>query len=241
MNTIFSAIEQSKVSEDIVEQIKDLIKTGKLKPGEKLPSERKLSEILKVGRSSLREAINSLSMIGLVEVKKRQGIYVSTISDPLVIDPLKELMDDDLQTLNHLYDIRIDIEVASARAAALNRNESNLAEIRHCLEKMTDHHGTSSYSIEDDLQFHIAIAHATGNYLRVHIIKNIFEFTETHILKALSKITADQANIELLFEQHQRIYEAIGRRNAEDAAEAMRYHLHQVKSQLDEHLIPRSA
>lgn len=236
MNTVFSAIQQSKVSEDIVQQIKDLIINGKLKPGEKLPSERKLSEILKVGRSSLREAINSLSMMGLVEVKKRQGIYISNISAPLVIDPLKELLTDDLRTINHLYDIRIDIEVATARAAALNRSESDLDDIRRCLEKMKDHQGTSLYSIEDDLELHIAIAHATGNYLRVHIIKNIFELTEIYIHKALLNIIEDQANIEVLFKQHERICEAIGTREGSQAADAMQHHLQWVKSQLNEHL-----
>ena len=236
MEHIFSAIRQSKVSEDIVHQIKNLIKNGQLKPGEKLPSERRLSVILEVGRSSVREAINSLSIMGLVEVKKRKGIYVGTIGAPLVIDSLKELMADDIRTINHLYDIRIDIETASARIAAWNRSETNLVDIHQCLIKMRDKQGTYFYSIDDDLELHIAIAHATGNYLRVHIIKNIFNLTDEFIQKALLKITSEQANIETLFRQHKRIHDAIVARQSEQAAEAMRHHLKWVKSQIDAYL-----
>jgi GntR family transcriptional repressor for pyruvate dehydrogenase complex len=233
MEHLFSAIRQSKVSEEIVNQIKSLIKNGQLKPGEKLPSERRLSVILEVGRSTVREAINSLSMTGLVEAKNRKGIYVGTIGAPLVTDPLKELMADDIQTINHLYDIRIDIETASAREAATNRNDTDLADIHQCLINMREKQGTYLYSIDEDLELHIAIAHATGNYLRVHIIKNIFDLTDEFIQKALLKITSEQANIETLFRQHKRVHDAIAARQSEQAAEAMRHHLKWVKSQID--------
>lgn len=232
MNHPFSAIRQSKVSEDIVEQIKALIKDGQLKPGERLPSERQLAQILEVGRSSLREAINSLAMMGLVEVRQRKGIFIGTVSTPLITDPLRQLMAADKNTFNHLYDIRIDIEVASAMGAAENRSEEQLEVISACLVSMRTANGDHSYSTEGDLQFHLAIAEATDNFLRVHIIKEIFDIARKHIDAALETITTLQGNIDAIYRQHAEIYQAIADRQPSEAGYAMRDHLQWVKSQL---------
>ncbi len=80
MKPFFNAIQQPKVSEQIVQQVLALIKGGKFSPGDKLPSERELIQLLNVGRSSLREAINVLETLGNIEVCKRKGIYVRSVS-----------------------------------------------------------------------------------------------------------------------------------------------------------------
>jgi GntR family transcriptional repressor for pyruvate dehydrogenase complex len=232
MNHPFSAIRQSRVSEDIVEQIKTLIRDGHLKPGERLPSERQLSRILEVGRSSLREAINSLAMMGLVEVRQRKGIYISTVSTPLITDPLRQLTTADKNTFTHLYDIRIDIEVAAAMAAAENRRDDQLEAISFWLASMQNIDGERSYSIEGDLKFHMAIAVAADNFLRVHIIKEIFDIGRSQIDAALETITTLQKNIKAIHRQHSEIYQAIADKNQQAAGAAMRRHLQWVKSEL---------
>ncbi len=233
MNHPFSAIRQSKVSEDIVEQIKALIRDGQLKPGERLPSERKLAQILEVGRSSLREAINSLSMMGLVEVRQRKGIFIGTVSAPLISDPLRQLTAADKKAFTHLYDIRIDIEVASAMAAADHRSEEQLKVISSCLSAMDNSGGKHSYSIEGDLKFHLAIAEATDNFLRVHIIKETFDIARSQIDTALETITTLQRNIDAIYRQHAEIYQAIADKDRASAGAAMRSHLQWVKSELN--------
>lgn len=233
MNHPFSAIRQSKVSEDIVEQIKALIRDGQLKPGERLPSERKLAQILEVGRSSLREAINSLAMMGLVEVRQRKGIYIGTVSTPLITDPLRQLTAADKNTFTHLYDIRIDIEVASAMAAAEHRSAEQLEVIGACVSAMRNTDGEHSYTTEGDLQFHLAIAEAADNFLRVHIIKEIFDIARSHIDAALETITTLQRNIDAIYRQHSVIYQAIADKDPQGAGSAMRSHLQWVKSELN--------
>ena len=233
MSHPFSAIRQSKVSEDIVEQIKVLIRDGQLKPGERLPSERKLAQILEVGRSSLREAINSLAMMGLVEVRQRKGIFIGTVSTPLITDPLRQLASADKKAFTHLYDIRIDIEVASAMAAADHRSVEQLEVISTCLEAMHNAHGGYSYSTEGDLRFHLAIAEATDNFLRVHIIKEIFDIARSQLDAALETITTLQRNIDAIYQQHSEIYRAIADKNRQGAGAAMRSHLQWVKSELN--------
>ena len=88
MKNIYRPIRQHKVTEEIVTQIKSLIKDGTLQPGEKLPSERMLCGLLGVGRSSLREALNILEALGFLEIKNRRGIFVHSVSLPLLCDPL---------------------------------------------------------------------------------------------------------------------------------------------------------
>ena len=229
----FSAIRQAKVSEEIVDQIKALIRDGRLRPGEKLPSERQLAKILEVGRSSLREAINSLSIMGLVEVRRRKGIYVGTVSTPLITDPLRQLMADGPKTFSDLYDIRIDIEVASAVAAAHNRTQDRLRTIRQSLEAMKNTEGDLFYATEPDLRFHLAIAEATDNFLRVHIVKELFVLAGGHIDHALKKITAQQEHINTIYSQHAAIYEAIADQDASSAGSAMHAHLEWVIAHLN--------
>ena len=229
----FSAIRQSKVSEDIVEQIKLLIREGQLKPGERLPSERQLVQILEVGRSSLREAINSLALMGLVEVRQRKGIYVGTVSTPLITDPLRQMMGADRGSLKDLYDIRIDIEVASAKVAADYRNDEQLAAVAACLASMRGSDGQHAYNAQGDLRFHLAIAEATDNFLRLHIIKETFDIACSQLHRALDTITALPGNIHAIYDQHARIYQAIADKNRQGAGAAMRDHLEWVKSELN--------
>ena len=235
MDRRFSAIHQSKVSEDIVAQIKTLIRDGRLKPGEKLPSERRLAQLLAVGRSSLREAINALAIMGLVEVKRRKGIYVRPVSAPLVSDPLRQIMDDDQKIITSLYDIRIDLEVASARVAAESRTEKQLTVLSRRLKATKGQAGDRDMT-KKDLDFHGAIAEATGNFLRVHIINEIFIVAGPYIKTALENVVAKPGNIDAIYEQHAAIYDAIARKHASEAGEAMHTHLQWVKAQLDVYL-----
>ena len=236
MDNPFSPIRQSKVSDDIVSQIKALIREGSLKPGQKLPSERDLAQTMAVGRSSLREAINTLALMGLVEVRQRKGIFVRTVSGVLVPDPLRQLLSEDKETIVKLYDIRMDIEVAAAAAAAQNHTPQQLAVIRSRLDAMKNQSGQNRYSSGDDLHFHTTIADATGNFIRVHIIKEIFDLARGPIDNALSKIVAHQDNINTLFRQHAAIVEAIADRDRYHAGAAMNDHLSWVKDQLDVYL-----
>jgi len=232
MDHPFAAIRQTKLSEDIVAQIKALIKDGQLKPGDKLPSERQLARILEVGRSSLREAVNSLATMGLVEVRRRKGIYVGNVSTPLITDPLRRLMTGGRKIFADLYDIRIDIEVAAAAAAAENRTDAHLRAIGDSLKAIRNLKGRNFYETDHDLNFHLAIAEASDNFLRVHIIKEIFDLAGSHIDHALQRITSRQEHINTICRQHGAILDAITQRDGKKAGAVMQAHLLWVKSLL---------
>jgi GntR family transcriptional repressor for pyruvate dehydrogenase complex len=225
MDRVFSEIRPQKISEEIVHQIKSLIKDGKLKPGEKLPPERVLADMLGVGRSSLREAINILDTLGFVEIRKRKGIFIRSISVPIMSDPLRQILEEDKSTLFELYELRKDIELASTYMAAKRRREADLIAIRNYLESMEKDAPNACLSAGDDLGFHLAIAQASHNFLRVHLLKNIFDLSGDYIDFVAQKLIQEKANISVILEQHTNLVEAIQKGDQEGARALMDEHL----------------
>ena len=225
MNGVFSQIRSYKISEEIVYQIKSLIKEGKLQPGEKLPPERTLADSLGVGRSSLREAINILETLGFVEIRMRQGIFIRSVSSPIMSDPLIQILEEDESKLYELYELRKDIESASTYMAAKLRTKTDLATMREVLKRMEEDVQKSRLSLSDDVAFHLAIAQSTHNFLRVHILKNILDLADDYMGLIVQKLNEEKINNYLVVEQHKEIFQAIQKRNQEGARTLMYEHL----------------
>ena len=234
MNTIYSQIRPHKIPEEIVQQIKSLIKDGKLQPGQKLPPERTLSDLLGVGRSSLREAINILETLGFVEIKQREGIFIRPVSSPIISDPLKQILEEDKNKLYELYELRKDVELSAAYMAAKLRTRIDLANINKFLKRMEEDAQSSYLSLSDDLEFHLAIAQATHNFLRVHILKNIFDLSGDYIDFIRNKLVQEKIHVTLIFEQHKKIFQAIQSRDQDGARSIMNEHLTWVEEKWKE-------
>jgi GntR family transcriptional repressor for pyruvate dehydrogenase complex len=229
--TIFQRIKPTKLSEEIIQQIQQLIKEGKLQPGERLPPEREFAELLGVGRPSLREALCNLETLGFLEIRKRQGIYVKNISNEIVRDPLRHILREDKVTMFQLYEIRKDIELASAFLAARRRTDTDLKTIEAPILRMEADAPNGSFALTDDLGFHLSVAQATHNFLRVHILKHIFDLADHHLSTVLTSLSETSENLPLLCSHHRRIYEAIRNRDADQSREAMATHLEWVEKQ----------
>lgn len=225
MNNIYNQIKPRKIPEQIVQQIKSLIKDGKLQPGEKLPPERTLSDLLGVGRAALREALNILETLGFVEKRKKRGIFICTVSSPIIADPLMQILEEDESKLYELYELRKDIELASAYMAAKVRNDSDLAKIEKFMKKMEEDALDSQLQLSDDLGFHMAIAQATHNFLRLHVVKNIFDLNGNYIDIVRQKLNQKKPNMLTVAEQHKKIFMAIQKKDQEGARSLMDKHL----------------
>lgn len=225
MKTVFEEIKVEKVSDKISEQIIALIVDGKLNPGDKLPSERQLIELLGVGRSSLREALNRLETLGYVEIHKRKGNFVKSIDSTFTQEPLKNLIQGDVRKIVQLYEIRRDLELANAYNAALNRSNEDLSAIRSALALFRQPSGEAQFSWSSDQQFHLAIAHATQNFLRVHVITNIFDFSQEFLQPILQDAFEHDGNRAVILKQHEAIYQAIENQDADQARNCMDEHL----------------
>ena len=222
---IYERVKPSTVSQKIVGQIKQLIKTGQLQPGEQLPPEREFARLLGVGRPSLRQALNTLETLGFVEIKKRRGVFVKNVSDEIVAAPLRLILKEDKSVLPTLYEIRKDIELSAAFLAATRRTEADLAAIEAPIQRMETDVVAGGFAIADDLAVHLAIAQATHNFLRVHILQYIFELSDEILSGVLDSLSQQHDNLPLLCRHHRRIFEAIAAADADRSRKAMAEHL----------------
>ncbi len=225
MKDIFQEVQVEKVSDKITDQLELLIKEGKLAPGDKLPSERELIGILGVGRSSLREALNKLETLGYVEIKKRKGIFVKSINSTLQLDPLKTMVGKDLDLLLQLYEVRGDVEQANAYAAAKRRTAKDLVDMRKCLDDFRSSQGVLHFSWERDQAFHCAVARASHNFFRIHVIMSIFNFSKEFIQPVIEELANAEDNLSVIDQQHELILKAIEDKDPDGARQEMKKHL----------------
>lgn len=227
----FQRIRPKKMSEEIVGQVKTLIKTGRLQPGEQLPSERALAELLGVGRPTLREALNHLEALDIVEIRKRQGVFVKNIGSVLVSDPLCRVFKEDRSMLPYLYEMRKDIEIAAARLAAQRRTDQDLATILGPISKMENNLKGEAFSISDDIDFHMAVARATHNFLRVHIMQHLFDISNEFLERVRERLGRGSEELSVVVAHHRRVFEAIRDRDVQGSGVAMENHLAWVERQ----------
>ena len=222
---IYQRVKPSTVSQKIVQQIKQLIKDGKLKPGEQLPPERAFAELLGVGRPSLRQALNTLETLGFLEIRKRQGVFVKNVTSVIVADPLRLILKEDKRVLPQLYEIRKDVELSAAFLAASRRTEADLVAIETPILRMESDAQHGSFTIADDLSVHLSIAGATHNFLRVHLLQYIFDLSSDILSSVLDGLSEDPAHMPLLCRHHRQVFEAIAAGDPDRARATMQTHL----------------
>ncbi len=232
---VFQTIERKKVSLQIVDQIKKLITTGKLKPGYSLPPERELMKVFSVSRPTLREALNMLSTMGYLQMSQRQRTKVKSLIPGNITDPLQRMIKEDAKTSLELVEARSIIETGNAQLAAKRATEEDIAKLQHCIDEMRAKQDKESGLADADAEFHLAIAEATHNKIQVHLMFSIY-----HILKVKVGLCYYADKVDFIFDQHCDIVDAIRNRDEERAKEAMETHLLFVKNLLLDQLIDDS-
>lgn len=217
--------ENQNVLNKVIDEIRGLINYRNLEPGDKLPSERMMSEKLKVSRSTLREAIHKLEFYGLLKSIPQSGTFVANIG----IIALNGMIDDILRleepSFKSLVETRILLELKTCRLAALRRTEQDLFEIQLALEAYSTKVINGEDAVQEDLLFHLAIAKASGNSTI-----NTFMLTITpEIITNFEKYHVCHTSLfQLGIEEHQKIYEAIRDKNPQLAKERMKTHFKEL-------------
>ena len=224
--SIFQEISFEKPSDKIIQQIRKLISAGQLKPGDKLPPERKLVEMFGVGRGHVREAIRKLEFYGILKTMPQSGTVVAGIG----IMALEGLISDVLRVENSdfasLVDTRILLETHSARLAAKKRTEEDIQDIQHALHAYSTRVMNGEQSVEEDLMFHLKIAEASKN----SVLKSLMLIITPDIISSFNKMeVCNKEQIQKAFEDHQTILKHIKKQEPELAAAAMYKHLQDVK------------
>jgi len=222
----FEEIVFTKPADIIINQIKNLIGSGQLKPGEKLPSERKLSQKLMVSRSAVRDAIKKLEFYGVLKTHPQSGTVVAGMGITALQGLLSDILKVDGSDFKSLVETRVILEINSARMAAERRTEENIEKIQSALDKYHEKLKLGQPTVEEDLMFHLEIAEATQN----SVLKSLMMVITPDIISNFIKydVCGDDVKIER-YKEHQNLLHCIKNKDADCAAKAMERHLKDIK------------
>jgi len=229
---MFKPIQNKRIYQQIVEQIRGLIADGTLNPGDKLMSERAMAEELNVSRASIREAFSVLEMLGLIESRPGEGTFITETDPETLIEPLALILMVDKDNVFELLEIRKIIDVENAALAAKQATKEELKEIEEALKSMERLVRENNFTNKADFKFHFAIAKATHNNILVKIMQTIADLLYTSMSTHLRQLYRVEGNPQMLLKQHRKVYEHIKEGNSEGAKQAMYHHLEAAKEEL---------
>ena len=222
-------IKPKRISDQVFDQLKELIFRGEMKPGEQIMPERELSDALNVSRTSVRDAISKLVVMGLLEQRQGQGTFVRSM-DSIQNNPLAVAMDAQDATLEDLLEVRMGLECNAAALAAQRAVESDLQFLERSIEDMHKEVASGELGTEADVSFHMAISYATKNPVQVDIMKSFYDFLFIGIKENLSHLYREPGNIDKIVKQHKEIFNAIRNHDTEQAYMSMKRHIDFVLS-----------
>ncbi|MEV0996159.1 FadR/GntR family transcriptional regulator [Nonomuraea sp. NPDC050202] len=217
------------VTDAAIDKIKQMILSGELAPGDRLPKEADLAERLGLSRNSLREAVRALSLINVLDVRQGDGTYVTSLEPRLLLDTMSFVLDlhrDD--TVLQFFEVRRILEPAATAMATEQMTDADVAELRLILESLPER-PTVEELVANDLQFHLRIAQGSGNSVLCSFIESLSgPTTRARIWRGLTQ----EGAMEKTREQHTAIYEAIAARQADVARSWATVHVAGVESWL---------
>ncbi len=210
----------------IISQIRELIISGTIKPGQKLPPERKLAERLGVSRSQVREAITKLEIYGIVKVMPQSGTMVNGIGIVALEGLISDILKLEKLDFRSLVDTRILLEKEIARLAAIHRTKDDIVQMKIALTKYEEKLELEDVAVEEDLLFHLTIAEASKN----SVLKSLMMIITPEIIKSYTNLKVCNKNtLEKTIAEHQNIIQMISDQDPEGAIQAMEVHLRDVK------------
>ncbi len=218
-------VRRTRIYEEVVSQIQRLILEGRLRPGDRLPPERELAERFGVSRTSVRDAIRVLELMGLVEPRQGEGTVVRDLSPDSLVHPLASLLVRNRGLLADLLDVRKMIEPHLAARAARHASPDDVARMEAILARQESRVRMGQLAIEEDSQFHEAIATAARNRVILRILDVLMDLLRTSREQSLQV----PGRLQRSLDGHRRILEAIRRRDPEAAEAAMRRHLEEIE------------
>jgi GntR family transcriptional repressor for pyruvate dehydrogenase complex len=218
---VLTKTENQVIQKTIILGIKELINFKNLEPGDKLPSERMLSEKFGVSRSNVREAIEKLEFYGLLFSKPQSGTFVANIGVIALngmIDDILRLEDPDFKSL---VETRILLELKTVRLAAMRRTKEDLFQLKEALEAYKYKVENGKDAVQEDLLFHLAIAKASRNstmntFMLIITPEIITNFEKYHVCDS----DLSQKGIK----EHEAIYDAIFKQDVKLAKQKMKEH-----------------
>ena len=218
-----SPISRNKLAADVAEQLVGQIRANGLEPGTRMPSERELMVALGVGRSTIREAMNGLAMLGVVDIRHGQGVFVRS-PDAAAVVPRGIAVALSRGITRDLFEARMLVEVHVARLAAERRTDSDLSEIADCLADHARAIQQGEPAVEPSVRFHVRIGEAAHSEVLSSFVSSFAE-----MMTERGPILESEPGYRVWeLAQHTSVFEPIRDANPELAAERMAAHLTEV-------------
>ena len=220
--TAFAApLERSSPTAEVAKRIIAHVESGDLKPGTRLPSERQLSELLGVGRSTVREAIATLDLLGILNVRPGAGTFIKNATSDLLPDSIKwGLLLGRPRTL-HLIEARRHIEAILAQLAAERVTPESAAKLRDCYRKMEAATSSRARFVKADIAFHLQIAAMADNSVLTDMLRSVRTLLEVWIRRAIDSAEELRGTLN----EHQAILVAVEAGDGKTAHAAMTRHM----------------
>lgn len=232
----FQKIQPEKLANSVVRQIELLILRGILRPGERLPAERELSDRMGVSRPSLREAVAELQDRGLLVARPNAGIYVAEVMGSAFSPALVDLFARHDEAVADYISFRRDMEGLAAERAARLASDTDLAVIDAIFCKMEAAHQKRDPTDEStlDAEFHMAIIEASHNVLMLHMMRSMFDLLRKGVFYNRQMLFRARTTRDMLLDQHRAINSALQARDPAAARAAVEAHMGYVQEALDE-------
>ena len=213
--------DSQKVQNEIIGKIKELINYKNLEPGDKLPSERMLSDKFGVSRGNVREAIQKLEFYGLLKSIPQSGTFVANIGVVAMNGMIDDILRLESPDFKSLVETRILLELKTVKLASLRRSEEDLRQIKETFDAYEKKVLSGEDAVQEDLLFHLAIAKASGNstmntFMLTITPQIIIDFEKYHV--------CDKNQAVMGIEEHKQIYKAIKAQNPDLAKQKMKEH-----------------
>lgn len=214
-------LEQKSVSSTVMDLIVNYLLSGKLKPGDKLPTEKEFAEKLGVGRNSVREAIKMLSSIGVVEIKRGAGMFIAKSMSSAILNPLILSLVFEQGASTELLELRLLLDTGAAELAIQKASDQDIKRLedanRKLREEALERQHDNPHVLRDlDLNFHRVMYELSGNNLLSKIGQAIYTLFFTSIEKTV------EADPVTAYENHQKVVDAMKQRNVELLRKRMR-------------------
>ncbi len=209
------------LTSQVFDQLKDQIITGKWKPGYKIPSENKLTEILNVSRITIREALQALVVLDLLEKKRGQGTFVKNSFTESFISSLLPLIQFDRSQAVYMHEYRKIVEIGSIELVVERASDKDIQRLKDILTEMKKYreNNLEKFALED-LNFHLALSQITKNPIIIRANFVIKDFFRNHMVKIVEAMGTEPG---LFF--HEKIIQAIEKKDKSEARQLMKKHL----------------
>ena len=219
-------VEMGSPADLIIRQIKNLLSTGQLNQGDRLPSERQLAEQFGVGRTHVRDAIKKLEFYGIIKTMPQSGSFIAGLEISAMEGLITDILKLDNYDVYSLVEMRLMLEINSVKLCAIRRTDDDLRELERTVENFDRKIEKNGSAVEEDLAFHRAIAEGSKNMVLKSLLMTIMPDIMTSYIKY--RMCESNAKVSKASIEHHELLEAIYNKDSEMAEKIMRKHLEGV-------------